>query len=246
MAAIASVSLAARTTVQGKQIRNAPKRAVVARSAVAVTAAARPMWLPGKDAPAHLDGSLPGDFGFDPLNLGADAENLKWFQQAELMHCRWAMLGVAGILFPEAASMAGAGSFPLWTEAGEVANGTVGSGLTLFWMQMILMNWVEVRRWQDMKNPGSVNQDPIFPQFSVTGTEVGYPGGRWFNPFSMASTPEKMAEYKVKEIKNGRVAMVAIVGFAAQAFVTGKGPIDNLLLHLSDPGHQGIFQQMGL
>lgn len=23
------------------------------------------------------------------------------FQQAELVHCRWAMLGVAGILFPE-------------------------------------------------------------------------------------------------------------------------------------------------
>jgi hypothetical protein len=35
-------------------------------------------------------------------------------------------------------------------------------------------------------------QDPIFPQFAVTGTEVGYPGGRWFNPFSMAATDEKV------------------------------------------------------
>ena len=37
-----------------------------------------------------------------------------------------------------------------------------------------------------------MSQDPIFPQFSVTGTEVGYPGGKWFNPFSMAATPEKV------------------------------------------------------
>jgi hypothetical protein len=28
------------------------------------------MWLPGSDAPAHLTGTLPGDFGFDPLSLG--------------------------------------------------------------------------------------------------------------------------------------------------------------------------------
>jgi len=39
--------------------------------------------------------SLPGDYGFDPLSLGADAEALKWNQQAELIHGRWAMLGGA-------------------------------------------------------------------------------------------------------------------------------------------------------
>ena len=38
-----------------------------------------------------------------------------------------------------------------------------------------------------------MSQDPIFPQFSVTGTEVGYPGGKWFNPFSMAATPAASA-----------------------------------------------------
>ena len=77
--------------------------------------------------------------------------------QAELMHCRWAMLGVAGILLPNIATVAGAGDLPLWTEAGEIVNGKISNGLTLFWMQMILMNWVEVRRWMDFKNPGSVN-----------------------------------------------------------------------------------------
>lgn len=44
--------------------------------------------------------SLPGDFGFDPLNLGRDPEALRWYQQAELVHSRTAMTAVAGILIP--------------------------------------------------------------------------------------------------------------------------------------------------
>ncbi len=48
------------------------------RRSVAVYAAARPLWQPGGTPPAHLDGSLPGDFGFDPLNLGANKAALEW------------------------------------------------------------------------------------------------------------------------------------------------------------------------
>ena len=33
-------------------------------------------WLPGSEAPEHLDGSLPGDYGFDPLELGKSPKNL--------------------------------------------------------------------------------------------------------------------------------------------------------------------------
>ncbi|KAG1366628.1 putative photosystem I chlorophyll a/b-binding protein 5, chloroplastic [Cocos nucifera] len=60
--------------------------------------AQRATWLPGLDPPPHLDGTLAGDFGFDPLGLGEDRESLKWYVQAELIHCRFAMAGVAGIL----------------------------------------------------------------------------------------------------------------------------------------------------
>lgn len=41
---------------------------------------------------------LPGDYGFDPLGLGEEPADLKWYVQAELVHCRFAMAGVAGIL----------------------------------------------------------------------------------------------------------------------------------------------------
>lgn len=48
--------------------------------------------------------SLAGDYGFDPLGLGEDPESLKWYVQAELVHARFAMLGVAGILFTDVSS----------------------------------------------------------------------------------------------------------------------------------------------
>jgi hypothetical protein len=73
-------------------------------SAGAVTSpgvADRPLWLPGSTPPAYLDGTLVGDFGFDPLGLGEDPEALRWYVQAELIHARFAMAGVTGILFTD-------------------------------------------------------------------------------------------------------------------------------------------------
>jgi hypothetical protein len=42
-----------------------------------------------------------GDYGFDPLRLGTNPENLKWFREAELYNGRWAMAAVVGILFTD-------------------------------------------------------------------------------------------------------------------------------------------------
>jgi hypothetical protein len=96
---------------------------------------------------------------------------------------------------------AGVADLPTWFEAGKTEY--FSDAVTLGLVQALLMNWVEVRRWKDMQNPGSVNGDPIFKQFKVTGTEVGYPGGRWFDPFNFAAEPKAFAQNKVKEIKNG-------------------------------------------
>lgn len=37
------------------------------------------------------------------------------------------------------------------------------------------------------------------------------------------------------QVRNGRLAMLANLGFWCQAAVTGKGPVDNLLDHIKDP-----------
>ena len=52
---------------------------------------------------------------------------------------------------------------------------------------------------------------------------------------SRRESPEKTKDLKLKEIKNGRLAMLACLGFAAQHAATGKGPIDNLFDHLAAP-----------
>ena len=38
----------------------------------------RPLWFPGAKSPEYLDGSLVGDYGFDPFGLGKPAEYLQF------------------------------------------------------------------------------------------------------------------------------------------------------------------------
>lgn len=147
--------------------------------------------------------SLPGDNGFDPLGLAEDPENLRWYVQAELVNGRWAMLGVAGMLLPEVFTKFGIINAPQWYDAGK--SEYFASSSTLFVIEFILFHYVEIRRWQDIKNPGSVNQDPIFKQYSLPQHECGYPGSV-FNPLNFAPT----LEAKEKELANGTCSLLSL------------------------------------
>ena len=55
-------------------------------------------WYPGAIAPKHLiKAGLAGSYGFDPLRLGTDPEQLAWYAEAEKTNGRWAMAAVAGV-----------------------------------------------------------------------------------------------------------------------------------------------------
>jgi|TARA_B100000683_G_scaffold58925_2_gene56871 hypothetical protein len=222
-----------------KQTRATTKTAASRQSVVVSANADRPVWYPGKAPAAHLDGSLPGDYGFDPLSLSADPEMKKWMVQAELQHARWAMLGVAGAVAPELLTKIGTADLPNWAEAPNYDYWAPAG--PLFFIQMAMFNWAEIRRWQDMKNPGSVNTDPLFGYNSNdTNTDVGYPKGL-FDKLNYAKDEKVTAELKQKEIKNGRLAMVAFAGIVVQYCATGVGPLENLAAHMANPGTVSVF-----
>lgn len=135
----------------------------------------RPTWLPGLDPPPHLDGTLAGDFGFDPLGLGEDPESLKWYVQAELVHARFAMAGVAGILLTDLLRVTRIRDLPVWYEAG-ATKFNFASTTTLLIIQLLLMGFVETKRYMDFLHPGSQAKPGSFfgLEAALEGLEPGW------------------------------------------------------------------------
>ncbi|VAH33008.1 unnamed protein product [Triticum turgidum subsp. durum] len=193
---------------------------VTRRVVVVAAAVGKKSWIPAvkSDAefinPSWLDGSLPGDFGFDPLGLGKDPAFLKWYREAELIHGRWAMAAVLGIF-------------------------SFGS---LLGTQLLLMGWVESKRWVDFFNPDSQSVEWATPwsrtaeNFANFTGEQGYPGGKFFDPLGLGGETkdgvyipdtEKLERLKVAEIKHSRLAMLAMLIFYFEAG-QGKTPLGAL------------------
>ncbi|KAK9989138.1 hypothetical protein SO802_029377 [Lithocarpus litseifolius] len=210
-----------------------------------VVAASQPKksWIPGVRGggnfldPEWLDGSLPGDYGFDPLGLGKDPAFLKWYREAELIHGRWAMTAVVGIFVGQAWS--GIPWFEAGADPGAIAPFSFGS---LLGTQLILMGWVESKRWVDFFNPDSQSVEWATPwsrtaeNFANATGDQGYPGGKFFDPLGLAGTLkdgvyipdfEKLERLKLAEIKHARLAMVAMLIFYFEAG-QGKTPLGAL------------------
>ena len=59
---------------------------------------------------------------------------------------------------------------------------------------------------------------------SVECPRLASAGGQFFNFFNLGRSDAELKELKTKELKNGRLAMIAVFGYGAQAILTGVGP----------------------
>lgn len=70
--------------------------------------------------------------------------------------------------------------------------------------------------------------------------DQNYPGGVPFDPLGYSSKPDEFVDQAVREIKNGRIAMVALLGYFVQAAVTRRGLVQNLQDFVADPVHNNV------
>lgn len=178
-------------------------------------------WCPGLENPSWLSDDLVGNYGYDPLGLAKDSSNLLRFQEGELLNGRWAMLAVPGMITTEALGYGTWMEAPEWARTGGTAS-YLGIEVpfdlnTLVLLEIFMMGGIEAKR---------ISEKDVVKRM--------HPGGL-FDPAKLSSDPAKFEELKLKEIKNGRLAMFAFVGFVAQYAATGKGPYLNLVEHIADP-----------
>lgn len=192
------------------------------------------------DIPEYLNGEVPGDYGYDPFGLSKKPENFDKYQAYELIHSRWAMLGAAGFIIPEAFNKFGAycGPEAVWFKTGALLlDGNTlsyfGASIPINLIAAVIAEVILVGGAEYYRATNGLGFDDKL-----------HPGGP-FDPLGLAKDPDQFALLKVKEIKNGRLAMFSMLGFFIQAYVTGEGPVENLAAHLSDPFGNNILTVLG-
>lgn len=177
--------------------------------------------IPFMKRPQFLDGALAGDVGFDPMGFADSKSNLMNYREAEIKHARLAMLAAAGWplseLFDKPIAEA-LGMSAILDDAGRVPsvlNGGMGLVSPAYWaFCLLLAGAIDGYSMAAGPNKNGISEDSM-------------PGNLGFDPFGLYPKTAKDRKWmETAEIKNGRLAMLAITGFAFQEFATHVAVID--------------------
>jgi hypothetical protein len=161
--------------------------------------------VPFLEKAAKLGKGMSGDVGFDPLYL-SESMDLKWLRESELKHGRVCMLGVVGLIVPSFIRLGG----PYYDSANPIE--AASKVPVEAWAQILLT----IGLIEFFSNAGKMTMDDMFSDSSRV------PGKLGFDPLKMGGS----SEMELKELKNGRLAMLAFGGMLHQVFITGKPVLD--------------------
>lgn len=176
------------------------------------------MALPFMERPAALDGSLAGDVGFDPFGFAKTKEELMNYREAEVKHARLAMLAAAGWPLSEVfdrklASVLGlAPALDSNDRVPSLLNGGLGKISPVYWIAVL---------------GAAAAIDVIGIKKAESAGKDYTPGDFGFDPLGVYPKDKQgQQRMQLAEIKNGRLAMIAIFAFAVQEAVTKQGVVD--------------------
>jgi hypothetical protein len=174
--------------------------------------------MPFMARPAALTGELAGDVGFDPFGFAKAPEDLLNYREAEVKHARLAMLAAAGwpiseLFDKKIASVLGmAPVLDAADRAPSLLNGGLAKISPVYWIGVLAM---------------AAAIDLYGIKQSRSGKPDYFPGNLGFDPFGVfPKEAEGQKWMQTAEIKNGRLAMIAITAFAVQEAVTKLGVVD--------------------
>ena len=158
--------------------------------------------LPFLVKPANTGGYV-GDVGFDPLGL-SDYMDIKWMRESELKHGRAAMLATVGFVAQQYVTLPG------MTHVDDSNLAPQAAGLSPMLQIVFGLGAIE---W--FTNKGNITMENMFSD------PKREPGNLGFDPLQMSKNGMS-EEMQLKEIKNGRLAMLAIGGMIHHNIVTGE------------------------
>lgn len=153
-------------------------------------------------------GALPPTGFFDPAKLsdGISQEKFDYYRLAELKHGRAAMLATVGLVVPEFMRVPGEQfSFESIPKVIDAHDALPDSMIQIFgWISFI----------EACSIPALANMNEYDRR----------PGDFSFDPLGLyPTTEEKQKEMQLAELKNGRLAMIAIGGMITGTAITGNG-----------------------